>query len=144
MQTANCTVALAEDMGNTVPKKNVTPAEVVVLRAIHGEGAVFNIDILDKECKTSGREILQDLSHPRRYGRAQDSEKNQIVRTVFPSPMSPLPQTFAEIGLDESMFTQASLDKLTGKKKAPARKKAAPAPTEPKPEEPAAADDAMG
>jgi hypothetical protein len=89
MQRCTCTVQLAGDMRNTVVKHGVSPAEVVILRAIHGEEAVtaFLPDGNDR-------------------GRAVD-EKGRLSRIykdnyklVFPGAVAALPETFAAIGVD--------------------------------------------
>lgn len=43
MELANCSVALGGDKGNTVPKFGITAAEIAVLRFLHGEDAVTDI-----------------------------------------------------------------------------------------------------
>ena len=44
MRLYNCLLALAGDTGNTVPKANITAAEIALLQAIHGSDAVTDID----------------------------------------------------------------------------------------------------
>lgn len=112
MQKANALVAIAGDIGNTVPKSGLTPAEVALLSAIHGENAVQNIEILDKETDIAARQLLQDLAV--KYGRAMGRDNLPIIRSLFPTATSPVPGTFAELGLAEEQFTQASLDKMGG------------------------------
>lgn len=48
MQTANCMLALAGDLGNTVPKYGVTVAEIVVLQHVHGAGSVRDIEPIEE------------------------------------------------------------------------------------------------
>lgn len=133
MQTANIMVALGGDRGNTVPRYGVTPAEVAVLAAIHGDDAVTDITLRDDEAEETGGALLQSLM--RRYGRAVDGENTPIVRKVFPTNMTPLPDNFDQIGLHENAFSPAALEAMAAKK--PARKPKA------KPAAPAA-EDAMG
>jgi hypothetical protein len=45
MQVCNCTVAIAGEAGMTVAKSGVTIAELLVLRAMHGDDAVRNVEI---------------------------------------------------------------------------------------------------
>lgn len=111
MKLANCYLALGGDTNNTVPKRGVTPGEVAVLMAIHGEDAVSKIDLLDDETKTSPRDVLSDLIH--RYGGAKNSENKSIVRQMFPQA-SMLPAEFSDLGLADASLTQASIKKLNG------------------------------
>ena len=116
METANAWLAIAGDIGNTVPKEGITPAEAALLTAIHGDNAVHKIEILDEESNVAGRALLQDLAH--RYGRAMDRENRPVIRSIFPTATSPVPQTFAELGLAEEQFSPASLQKMGGDKSA--------------------------
>jgi len=45
MQVLNCTVAIAGEPGMTVAKENITLTEMLVLRAIHGDDAVRNVEV---------------------------------------------------------------------------------------------------
>lgn len=49
MQVVNCTVAIGGEAGMTVAKTNVTVPELLVLRAVHGEDAVRNIEVTGDE-----------------------------------------------------------------------------------------------
>jgi hypothetical protein len=46
MQIVNCTVAIDGEAGMTVAKAGVTVAELLVLRAIHGDDAVRNAEVV--------------------------------------------------------------------------------------------------
>lgn len=105
METANIILALGEDMANTVPKRGVTPAEVAVLMAIHGENAVSEIDV-NGETDKKPREVMQDLTY--RYGRATDNENRPIIRRVFPATNSPMPKSFADMDLPDDYFKGAA------------------------------------
>lgn len=118
MEKAYAWLAIAGDTHNTVPKEDVTPAEVALLTAIHGDNAVFNIEILDTGADIAGRTLLQELAH--KYGRAMDRENRPVIRALYPTPTSPVPQTFAELGLAEEQFTPKSLQKMGGHKGAAA------------------------
>lgn len=49
MQICDCLVLIGGDIRNSVIKKNVTAAEVAVLRQIHGTDAVRDIKVIGKE-----------------------------------------------------------------------------------------------
>jgi Mg-chelatase subunit ChlI len=93
MQSANCLVQLLNSNGphkNEAFKTGVTPAEVVILRSIHGADAVngFSRVVMDK------REHRAELDRlRRRYGAA-------TVDRVFPGHSPQLPVRFSDIGID--------------------------------------------
>lgn len=61
MQIVNCTVAIGGEAGMTVLKERVSVAEILVLRAIHGEDAVRNIEVID-DIDTDSNEERQRLA----------------------------------------------------------------------------------
>lgn len=89
MQRCSVTVRLSGDVGNTVPKTGVSVAEIVVLRAIHGEDAVVDIKATHND-KTPHREERDRLSVI--YGRP-------IVDKIFPGTFAKLPVGLKEIEL---------------------------------------------
>ena len=56
MQICNCTVAIGGEVGMTVLKERVTVPELAILRVIHGEDAVRNIEVIADEAIDSGEE----------------------------------------------------------------------------------------
>lgn len=114
MQTANILLALGGDTGNTVPKRAVTAAEIAVLRAIHGEGSVTDIEPVG-DINQSNRAELGRLRQ--NYGRAMDSENNSIVAQLFPGAAARVFETLDELDLDQSFYkpiTRASAKPLFG------------------------------
>lgn len=105
MQIANVIVDLAGDMLNSVPKFGVTPAEVAVLRAIHGESAVHTIEIVGSANVSGSAEIarLRDA-----YGKREDSDGAKIMSSLFPGIGARAPENFADLNLDASLFAEAS------------------------------------
>lgn len=45
MQICNCTIAIGGDIGMTVTKERVTIPELMILRSVHGDDAVRNIEV---------------------------------------------------------------------------------------------------
>lgn len=117
MDIAHILLAVGGDSGNTVPKLFVTAAEIAVLRAIHGEASVTDVEPCG-ERDITGRAELQRLRGI--YGRARDSDDNSIVETLFPGAAARVFETLDELELDESFY------------KAERRVKPAPAAEEPK------------
>lgn len=89
MQRCNVTVRLAGDVGNTVPKTNVSVAEIAVLRAIHGDESVVDVKATHND-KTPHRDERDRLSVI--YGRP-------IVDKIFPGTFAKLPVSLREIDL---------------------------------------------
>lgn len=125
MQLANIMLGV-DGRDTTVPKYEVTPSEIAVLRSIHGEDRVFDIEPAGETART-GRQELQRLRIV--YGSAKDGEGNRIVDMLFPGLAARAFETLAELQLDEELF------------KPLARAKAEPAPATAAPSPVANADD---
>lgn len=100
MQTANVTINVGGDKGTQV-HKSVTAAEIPVLRAIHGDDAVSNIDPTG-EVERSNREELDRLRET--YGRATDTENRSHFNTIYPGAGARVFQTLDELGLPEILY----------------------------------------
>lgn len=101
MQTANILLALGGDAGNTVPKYNVTAAEIAVLAGIHGHDAITEV-FPTGEISRSHREELERLSLT--YGAARNSENVPIIKTIYPGAGARVFVELAELGLAPSQF----------------------------------------
>lgn len=99
MQIANALLSLAGDPGNTVPKYGITVAELTVLRVIHGEGAVNEIEPIG-EIVRSDREELERLHEmfPRPAGTPSP------VRATYPGAVARVHHTFAEVDIPDTCF----------------------------------------
>lgn len=111
MQSANVLVDLGGDTGNQVPLFKVSPAEVAVLIAIHGESAVHDIDPLPASdtieidgvnVRWTNRVELDRVR--RKYGRAKNGEDVAHVDILFPGAAARVFETFDELGLPEEFF----------------------------------------
>lgn len=89
MQRCNCIVRLSGDVKNTVYKTNVTPAEIAILVAIHGEGSVVDIKPTHQD-KTPHREERKRLKMI--YG-------DKIVDATFPGEFANLPVSVSDLDL---------------------------------------------
>lgn len=102
MRLCDLTVRLNDSTGHTVRKTDVTPAEIVVLQAIHGESAVVEIEP-KKDVKRSVAEEWDRLTHT--YGRPtdglMDAGNGDLLERLFPGALSSkrLPVTMKDIGL---------------------------------------------
>lgn len=105
MQRANVIVRLAGSITNTVPKFGVTPAEILILRRIHG-GADAVVDIRPTEFD---KKVRQEAEYDRLaqlydggdgFGASPDEDRKSIMETMFPGAMKRLPLTFEDAGID--------------------------------------------
>jgi hypothetical protein len=109
MQKATILLSLGGDSGNQVQKYDVTPSEVAVLRAIHGDQSVSDIEptgeakSLDNPGKA--RTDREDLARLRQeYGAAKDVNNTSIFETLFPGVGARGISSFSDLGLDKSLY----------------------------------------
>lgn len=106
MQLASILLNLAGDAGNQVPKYNVTPSEVAVLRILHGDDAVNDIEIIGDEKRSSKAErerLLQVYAQPQPDG----SRRSPAIDMLFPGVAARLYENFDEMELEETHFKTA-------------------------------------
>lgn len=102
MEVANIMLALAGELGQTVPKAMVTPSEVAVLREIHGAESVFDIDPIGtvERSQRNERGRLVEL-----YGQMVNGERRAVaVERLFPGVAAPLFETFAQLELPSEFY----------------------------------------
>lgn len=106
MQLANIMVAIAGDTGNTVSKYEVTASEIAILRVIHGEDAVTDIEIVGSDKMRSNRVERERLAQI--YGGTKDENNNSIFATLFPGAAARMFVEVAELELPEQFFKAAT------------------------------------
>ena len=101
MQICDCDVLLAGSRNHVVRKNRVSVAEIEVLRAMHGDDAVLNIQPRETK-KIASRDELERLR--RRYRRqlntAGTEGRKSVVDAVYPGNNPTLPTTLADIGVE--------------------------------------------
>lgn len=126
MQTANILLALGGDPGNSVPKYGVTPAEIAVLRLIHGDESVTEVEptgTIERKSREE-RSRLAEL-----YGRQVDGRfVSPHVDALFPGVAARVFEDLDELDLPEEFYKAET--RVTAKSKP--KKQAEPAP-EPEP-----------
>ena len=87
MQTAQAEILLHGNIGSTVVRI-VTPAEIPLLRHIHGDDAVVNVEAKESIKRTNAEEVERLKAF---YG-------SDLFAKVFPGALPKLPETLAEVG----------------------------------------------
>lgn len=104
MQICTCEVRLNDSAAHTVTKVGVTPAEILILQAIHGASAVVDIRPVQQDRRSNNDEWdrLQAT-----YGRApdglMDAGNGALLQKLFPGAMPKLPVTLKDIGMQHLM-----------------------------------------
>jgi hypothetical protein len=101
MHVANILLSLGGDHGNTVSKFGCTAAEIAVLREIHGNDAVKDIEPAGSIKRGHREERIRLLNI---YGAAKTEDQKPIVESMFPGVAARVFETLDELGIDESFF----------------------------------------
>lgn len=98
METADCEVRLLGDLNNSVPKQNVTPAEALIIRTIHGPDSIIKLKITGSDKRPHKEEHARlELI----YGQSVSDNGTFIFSKLFPQQFDPkLPVKFSEIGIE--------------------------------------------
>ncbi len=113
MEYANIMVAIGGDGAHQVPKYNVTPAEVMVLRFLHGDQSITDVDVQGPLNKDADEELQrprtdrQEVERLRGLYSRQDGDVviSPAVTALFGNGIGRnIPSTFAELELDDSQF----------------------------------------
>ena len=103
MQLSNLTLRLGGSMLHTVPKFNCTPAEILILQAIHGADATVDIrpTRYDKKIIQSHEweRLAKSYDNPGSMVATPGEESRSVMARLFPGIMKKLPTTLKEIGL---------------------------------------------
>lgn len=114
METANILLDVGSDGTSILVKSNVTPAEVAVLRVIHGSDAVTEIEVLPGEAMTPDgkkRTHRQEIARLMEvYGKPtpEGGREAPAVSRLFPGAAARVFEAFEELELDESQFKAAT------------------------------------
>lgn len=111
MQIVNCTVAIAGEAGMTVYKERVSVPEILVLRAVHGEDAVRNIEVIEDADVDSNEERARLTS--------MYKTPENIVRDTL-GTVGPLPKTIEDSGIGDEFVITNTVTKTKRAKKASA------------------------
>ncbi len=119
MQLVNCQVAIGGDLNNKGVKTKITPAEVQVLRMIHGAGSISDVEIVEKlpTAKYSQESIYTELKYlyPTHSAKVQEYWRDNGAK---------FPTDIRELGLPEGAFRlpiDMQIERLNGKAAKPGR-----------------------
>lgn len=102
MQICNCTVAIGGEVGMTVAKERITVPELAILRVVHGEDAVRNIEVIADEPVDSADERS-------RLNAIYRSPEN-VVRDTF-GAAGALPKTLEDAEISDEFVISSSVSK---------------------------------
>lgn len=102
MQTVNAHVRLGGDRDNTVPVYGITVSELAVLRLIHGEDGVFDIEPAG-EVRVTNREERERLGE-KYLPRSTTEGQKSPVDELFPGAAARLFQSLDELELPAHFF----------------------------------------
>lgn len=114
MEKLTGNVAIGGNLGNVLSKDFMTIPEVVMLRNIHGDAAVFNLAVTDQM-------EIDDEAERNRLGILYGDQKVQDVFGAYGT----LPRTFEEARIDDGYLDKIYLQERS-KKPAKAKSKAKP------------------
>lgn len=109
MQICNCTVALGGDSAMTVVKERVTVPELMVLRAVHGDDAVRNIEVIDT--------VQMDSQDERQRLLLTYTSPEGVVRDTV-GVTGQLPDDLFDSGIPDDFIINAGTTKKSSRKKA--------------------------
>lgn len=130
MQICSATIRLAGSVQNTVFRNDITPAEILVLQAIHGGDAVIDILPIEKIERSQNAEWDRLTSRYDRSGgpdTPDGKEDVSIVSRLFPGAVKRLPVTLSEIGLEANEAPESAPEPEETPKRRGGRKAAEPA-----------------
>ena len=108
MKTANIMLGIGGGRDNTFPKYDVTAGEIAVLRAIHGEDAVFDVEPTDTDALNENggpRTNRQELARLKAiYGAARDGSGARVVEGLYPGAAARVYEAFDELELPGEYF----------------------------------------
>lgn len=98
MEYANITLSIGGDHGNTVPKQNVSAAEIAVLRAIHGEDSV-------KDVAPAGERNVSNRAELTRLLERYEKEPGKgPVSQLYPGAGARLLTRLSDLGIPDEFY----------------------------------------
>lgn len=112
MQLCNLTLRHGGSLTSTVMMTNVTPAEILILKRIHGDDATVEIrpTKVDKNRRNDDEWERLALKYDRAstFVSSPGEERKPLMEQLFPGVMKKLPTTLKEVGLGH-LLTPAAI-----------------------------------
>lgn len=125
-ETANVEVRMGGDVKNSVVKYRVTAAEIMILRAIHGDDSIVDVMPLDASDDVK-RSNANERARLRGLYTARDGESlDLVIDRVWPGAGAYLPSTIAELELPDHAFKPVSGQRHAPRSSAPEGRRGAP------------------
>lgn len=103
MHLLNCLLNIGGDKRNSVPLVHVTPAEIAVLRVMHGDEAVEDIELVAETTRSSRAELARlRLKYGRRE--AGGAHEAKAVDALFPGAAARVYDTIQELDLPDIFY----------------------------------------
>jgi hypothetical protein len=135
MKLANIMVAIGGTRDTTFPKYGVTAGEIAVLRQIHGEDSVFDVEPTDEDALNEDglrRTNRQELNRLKMlYGRAKDGGGTPLVEQLYPGAAARVFEGFDELELPDEFFKSSGRVAVAAPVEPKVAKKAKPKAAEP-------------
>jgi hypothetical protein len=114
MQTCTCEIMLGGNVKSTTLLQNVTPAEVQILRRVHGPNSVIFRGERDEIKRGTAKEVERLTEKYRTSDPNLMGAKIPVFSTVFPGASPVLPLRFSEIGFGAAEVEQRVLPDKSG------------------------------
>lgn len=97
MEICDIMLRLAGSNDNIVPKLDVTPAEILILRHLHGADSVFNIRPKGSDKRTHAGEWERLKGIYGRNGQSTSDGSTVMLDSIFPGAIKQLPVGLSDI-----------------------------------------------
>lgn len=97
MQLCDIQLRIAGSLNHVVPKQDVTPAEILVLRRLHGDDAVIDIRPTRQDKRQHSFEWDRLVAMYGQNGSSSTDGQSVLLNDLFPGAIKKLPVSLAEI-----------------------------------------------
>ena len=117
MEIGSCQVRIGGDVQNTVKKENITPAEILVLKRLHGDDSIIDVRIYPKERtpkdseKRTSRNEVERLKKQYVERFTDNPDRPNVIKDLFPGAAPTLPEMFMEV-MPEEQVRQETIEEV--------------------------------
>lgn len=95
MEICKCEIRLGGDLRNSVPRRNITPAEVMVLQEVHGAADAVVKIVITGDVERTALEEKARLNYL--YRKPMGKDGVNAVNKIFPGSSPNLPEKFSQL-----------------------------------------------